>query len=247
MAGTSGTSGTSGMSGTSGTAGKPSGKKPGHLADEHDTDSDSVLDQIGLRHDGDDLGEMRAACIKVARRIIQAGRAKQAGQADQPGLPTETRVVGFIPAEDEVAVPPVMIQLALSLSNLTGSPTAVVDANVRYPGLSMLASEAQLGDTVYSTRWVSQSVALLSPRGLKNAGEVVPQLARVVDDGAELFGHMLVDLTGFELIGEHASAAAGMDAVIVVAATHRTREPAVLGLARVLPQDKFLGVLLVGS
>ena len=197
--------------------------------------ADDALAIIGLRHDGDDLGEMRAACIKIARRIILAGKLM------------EMRVVGFIPAEPSVAVPPVMIQLALSLSNLTGSPTAVVDANVRYPGLSMLASEAQLGDTAYSTRWVSQSVALLSPRGMARAGEVVPQLARVVEDGADLFGHMLVDLTGFELIGEHASAAAGMDAVVVVATTHRTREPAVLGLAKVLPEEKFLGVLLVGS
>ena len=58
---------------------------------------------------------------------------------------------------------------------------------------------------------------------------------------------MLVDLTGFELIGEHASAAAGMDLVVVVGRTHRTREPALLALAQVLPPDKFLGVLLVGS
>jgi hypothetical protein len=195
----------------------------------------TILDEIGLRYEGDDLGEMRAACVTIARRIIQAAQT------------TEARVIGFVPADDEVAVPPVMIQLALSLSNLTGAPSAVVDANVRYPGFSVLANESNLDDPVYSTRWVSQSVALLSPRGLERAGQVVPQLARVVADGVDLFGHMLVDLTGFELIGEHASAAAGMDLVVVVGRTHRTREPALLALAQVLPADKFLGVLLVGS
>jgi hypothetical protein len=199
-------------------------------------DDRSVLERIGLRYDGEDLGELRAACTKIARRIVALGRSGEA------------RVLGFIPAGDDVAVPPVLIQLALSLSTLTGSPVAVVDANVRYPGLSALASEAQLGDSVYSTRWViGNSVALLSPSGSEKAGEVVPQLARVVADGADLFGHMLVDLTGFELIGEHASAAAGMDAVVVVGRTHRTREQALLALAQVLPADKFLGVLLVGS
>ena len=197
--------------------------------------NEEILDRIGLRYEGDDLGEMRAACAKIARRLIKIGQQ----------LPA--RVIGFVPAGDDVAVPPAMIQLALSLSNQTGAPTAVVDANVRYPGLSALASESKHGDTVYSTRWISQSVALLSPRGLEHAGEVVPQLARVVADGVDLFGHMLVDLTGFELIGEHASAAAGMDLVIVVARTHRTREPALLALAQVLPPDKFLGVVLVGS
>lgn len=196
---------------------------------------DAALAQLGLRHEGEDLGELRAACIKIARRLLHLGKT------------TELRVVGFVPADDDVAVPPVMIQLALSLSALTGSPSAVVDANVRYPGLPELVGDVQLGDTVYSTRWVAQSVALLSPRGQIPAGQVVLQLAKVVDDGAELFGHMLVDLTGFELIGEHASAAAGMDGVVVVATTHRTREPAVLGLAKVLPPDKFLGVMLVGS
>ncbi|MEZ4362104.1 MAG: hypothetical protein R3B48_18090 [Kofleriaceae bacterium] len=194
-----------------------------------------ALEAIGLRYQGDDLGELRAACTMIARRIIKLGE-------DGPA-----RVLGFVPAGDDVAVPPVMIQLAISLSTLTGSPTAVVDANVRYPGLPMLATQSQLGDTVYSTRWVSSLVALLSPQGLFRAGEVVPQLASVVVDGAEIFGHTLVDLTGFELIGEHVSAAAGMDRVVVVARTHHTREPAVLGLAQVLPADKFLGVLLVGS
>jgi hypothetical protein len=198
-------------------------------------DDESILDRIGLRYEGDDLGEVRAACTRIGRRIIQLGRKAPA------------RVIGFVPAGDDVAVPPVMIQLAISLSNLTGSPTAVVDANVRYPGLSVLASESQLGDTVYSTRWVTRAVALLSPQQLKRAGEVVPQLARVVADGADLFGHMLVDLTGFELIGEHASAAAGMDRVVVVGRTHATREPALLALAQVLPAETFLGVLLVGS
>jgi hypothetical protein len=199
-------------------------------------DDASALDIIGLRYDGEDLGELRAACTKIARRIVALGRSGEA------------RVLGFVPAGDDVAVPPVLIQLALSLSTLTGSPAAVVDANVRYPGLSALASEAQLSDSVYATRWViGNSVALLSPHGLGSAGDVVPQLSRVVADGAEIFGHMLVDLTGFELIGEHASAAAGMDAVIVVGRTHRTREQAILALAQVLPADKFLGVLLVGS
>jgi hypothetical protein len=75
---------------------------------------------------------------------------------------------------------------------------------------------------------------------------VVPQLARVLIDGADLFAHILVDLTGFELLGEHASAAACMDGVAVVARAHHTREQALVDLAQLLPQDRFLGVLLVG-
>jgi hypothetical protein len=124
----------------------------------------------------------------------------------------------------------------------------VVDANVRYPGLGALnrGRSADHDESVFSTRWLRGSLALLSPPRVERAGEVVPQLERVLHDGAELFAHVLVDLTGFELLGEHASAAACMDAVALVARAHHTREHSLIDLAQLLPQDRFLGVLLVG-
>jgi hypothetical protein len=82
---------------------------------------------------------------------------------------------------------------------------------------------------------------------VESAGQVVPQLARVLIDGADLFAHVLVDLTGFELLGEHASAAACMDAVALVGRAHHTRENELLELARLMPYGRFLGVLIVGS
>jgi hypothetical protein len=57
---------------------------------------------------------------------------------------------------------------------------------------------------------------------------------------------MLVDLTGFELIGEHASAAACMDAVVLVGRAHYTRERELLDLAQLVPAGRMLGVVLVG-
>src|SRR5205809_134387 len=78
------------------------------------------------------------------------------------------------------------------------------------------------------------------------AAEVVPQLARVLLDGSDLFAHVLVDLTGFELLGEHASAAACMDAVALVGRAHRSRENELVELAHLMPHGRFLGVLLVG-
>jgi hypothetical protein len=99
---------------------------------------------------------------------------------------------------------------------------------------------------VFTTRWLRGSLALLSPPRVERAGEVVPQLARALLDGADLFGHVLVDLTGFELLGEHGSAAACMDAVALVGRAHHTRERELLELAQLMPQGRFLGVLLVG-
>jgi hypothetical protein len=190
---------------------------------------DQILASIGLDIEG---GELRAACTKIARQIHG----------------NRLRVVGFVPGDDRVAVPPVIIQLGLALCDLTGATVAVVDANVRYPGLAMLnrGKETDHDDSVFSTRWLRGSLALLSPPRVERAGEVVPQLARALLDGADLFAHVLVDLTGFELLGEHGSAAACMDAVALVARAHVTHDKELIELAQLMPQDRFLGILLVG-
>ncbi len=193
---------------------------------------DEVLAELGIAIGEARSGELRAACARIAREIH--GR--------------RSRVIGFVPGDDDVAVPPVIIQLGLALCDLTGATIAVVDANVRYPGLAALnrGRTADHDESVFSTRWLRGSLALLSPPRVERAGEVVPQLERVLHDGADLFAHVLVDLTGFELLGEHASAAAAMDGVALVARAHHTREQHLIDLAELLPQDRFLGVLLVG-
>jgi hypothetical protein len=193
---------------------------------------DQLLAALGIEVGGPRHGELAAACAPVVRRI----------RAD--GL----RVIGFIPSDDKVAVPPVLVQLGLALCEATGTTVAVVDANVRYPGLPLVAKDSPTNHdrSVYSTRWLRGSLALLSPPHAERAGEVVPQLARVLIEGAELFGHVLVDLTGFELLGEHATAAACMDAVALVGRAHQTHEADLVGLAELMPKGRFLGVLLIG-
>jgi hypothetical protein len=174
---------------------------------------------------------LAASCARIARKIHNAG----------------ARVVGFVPSDPDIAVPPLVIQLGLALCDQTGATIAVVDANVRYPALAHLARGGKIaGDSVFSTCWLRGSLALLSPPRVERAGEVLPQLARVLLAGQELFAHMLVDLTAFELLGEHASAAACMDAVAVVARAHRTHERELTGIAELMPRERFLGVLLVG-
>ena len=177
-------------------------------------------------------GELVAACAPVVRRIRSEG----------------LRVIGFIPSDDQVAVPPMLVQLGLALCEATGTTVAVVDANVRYPGLPAVVKDSPTNHdrSVFSTRWLRGSLALLSPPHAERAGEVVPQLARVLIEGAELFAHVLVDLTGFELLGEHATAAACMDAVALVGRAHHTHEADLVGLADLMPTGRFLGVLLVG-
>lgn len=192
---------------------------------------DAVLASIGMRLDGPGMGDVQAACARIARRIRNE----------------RLRVVGFVPASDRVAVPPVIVQLGLALCDLTGGTVAVVDANVRYPGLANLAKGRDSDPhTVFTTRWLRGSLALLSVPRVERAGDVVPQLYRVLHEGSDLFAHVLVDLTGFELLGEHAAAAAAMDAVAIVGRAHQSREDELVELARLMPRGRFIGVLLVG-
>lgn len=193
---------------------------------------DELLAAVGIEVGGRRHDELKAACAPIVRRIRTEG----------------LRVIGFVPSDEQVAVPPLLLQLGLALCEATGGTVAVVDANVRYPGLPGLAKDAAPDHehSVFSTRWLRGSLALLSPPRAERAGEVVPQLARVLIEGAELFGHVLVDLTGFELLGEHGSAAACMDAVALVGRAHHTREQDLVGLAQLMPAGRFLGVLLVG-
>ena len=193
---------------------------------------EDVLAQLGIRLDTPELGHVQAACARIARRI----------HADK------LRVIGFVPTDDRVGVPPVAIHLGLAVCNLTGATVAVVDANVRYPALAQVShgGSTDKGDTVFATRWLRGSLALLTPPRVERAGEVVPQLARLLLEGSDLFAHVLVDLTGFELLGEHASAAACMDAVAIVGRAHRSRERELVELSQLMPHGRFLGVLLVG-
>jgi len=191
---------------------------------------EDVLAQIGIRLDAPDLGHLQAACARIARRIHAE----------------KLRVIGFVPSDDRVAVPPVAIHLGLALCDLTGATVAVVDANVRYPALTGISHGGATAHGVFATQWLRGSLALLTPPRVERAGEVVPQLARLLLEGSELFAHVLVDLTGFELLGEHASAAACMDAVALVSRAHRTRERELVELAQLMPHGRFLGVLLVG-
>lgn len=193
---------------------------------------DAVLASIGMRLDGPGMGHVQAACARIARRIHTE----------------RLRAVGFVPSNDRVAVPPVIVHLGLALCDMTGATVGVVDANVRYPGLADIAKGQYVDrdNGVFSTRWLRGSLALLSPPRVERAGEVVPQLERVLLEGSDLFAHVLVDLTGFELLGEHAAAASCMDAVAIVGEAHQSREQELVELARLMPRGRFLGVLLVG-
>src|SRR5690349_20144074 len=117
------------------------GKQPRMVAPASD---DELLASIGMSLSDSQIRELRAACARIAGRIH--------GE--------KIRVVGFVPSDDRVAVPPLIIHLGLALCDLTGATIAVVDANVRYPGLASIASgqNPDHDDSVFTTRWLRGSL-----------------------------------------------------------------------------------------
>ena len=203
------------------------------MRDDRELDPEEArLAQVGIHVLSEERDSAaRAECMRIARRL----------------LATKNKVIGFVPARPDVAVPPVAIQLGLSLVELSGATAAFVDANIRYPALATLSPERRSeARSLFKTTWLKGSLALLSPHHAERSGEAVPSLANLLLDGSELFEHFLVDLTGFEVLGEHASAAACMDGVVLVGRAHKTREKDVIRFVQETAPTRFLGVLLVG-
>jgi hypothetical protein len=195
---------------------------------------DVTLEALGIRladHSAEE--RLRAQLIPVARRIVNTQRA----------------VVGLLPASDHVGVPGLGVQLGLAIAEVTGATAAFVDANVRWPAISEIAVGTRPDDdeSMFATRWLGATLALLTPPRAGAAGAGLPQLARVIQRAGEIFAFLLVDLTGFKKIGEHLAAIEMMDGVVVVARAGLTREDELLRLNHELPGHENLGVLITGA
>jgi hypothetical protein len=194
---------------------------------------DVTMEALGIRLEDETAAErLRVQCIPAARRIVHAQRA----------------IVGLLPASEKVGISALGVQLGLALVEVTGAPAAFVDANVRWPAISQIAVGTRPDDdeSLFATRWLRGTLALLTPPRAAAAGAGLPQLARVIQRGGEIFAHLLIDLTGFRKIGEHLAAIEMMDGVVIVARAGITTEDQLLRLNHELPGRANLGVLIAG-
>lgn len=191
------------------------------------------LAQAGIPLVGDDDAPgVRAECMRVARRLAASGM----------------RSFGLIPINDRAAVPPVAIQLGVALMDLSGATVAYVDANTAWPAMPIADATAEtrlFEDEPFSLRWLFRSLALVVPRVATSAGDAVPKLEWALGDGGSLFKHILVDLTGFDQLGEREAALDLVDGVILVAHPKQTTEREILKARDILDPERILGALLV--
>ncbi|PID38969.1 MAG: hypothetical protein CSB49_02775 [Proteobacteria bacterium] len=178
-----------------------------------------------------------AECLNVAKRLRLSGR----------------QVVGLWPADDAIGVPSLAVQVGLALADLASTTVAFLDANARWPAARALIGKreaeasTQDEDAAYTTLWLRGMVALLIPRSVGAAGESLTRLRGTLEDARPLFGAIFVDMTGFDVLGDHLNVMELLEGVAIVAAAGRTTDEEVLELARQVPPGRLIGAVLVGS
>lgn len=186
---------------------------------------------------------------------LRAAGIELAADRDRPALPECTRLarrmrerrvraIGLAPAADDVAVPAVAIELGRALAATGATLVGVFDAQGSWPAARALV-EADHGEGPLATSWLLDNLALLTPRALR-PGAALDRLRDVVADQVSAPDHLVVDLTGFDHLGEHLAAFQLLDGVAVVARSGRTTTRQIERWLRDLPGGRGLGVLLTG-
>jgi hypothetical protein len=155
------------------------------------------------------------------------------------------RAIGLVPASDAVAVPPLALGLAGALAAAGAADVAAVDPLGRWSGAPE-GGRGAAGAEWYTTEWLAEGVAVISPL-TAGAATALPLVDRLVREELARYLHLVVDLTGFDRLGERDAAAALLDGVLAVARCGATRVPEVARALEGVPGTRALGVVLSGA
>lgn len=155
------------------------------------------------------------------------------------------RDVGLVPAGDDVAVPAVALALGFALADTSTVATAVVDATASWACARELVQAARPDGKLLARSWLREDLAVLTPR-IFDAGAMLRQLHGALVERGEEFDHLVVDLTGFDHLGEQLAAFELLDGVAVVARSKRSTTRQIQRWLDEIPGERSLGVLLTG-
>ena len=177
---------------------------------------------------GDGPPVLRGECSRMARLVRESLAS----------------TVGLAPAWDDVAVPAPAMELARALASMSDRPVGVVDALGSWGCASELTGGSN-GDGTPATSQLLDNLALITLRPPDPYASLGSLKGWVVREAA-VYGHLVVDLTGFEDVGERRAAFNLLDAAVVVARCGRTTIRQVEDALRDVPEGRGLGVLLTG-
>ena len=177
---------------------------------------------------GDDPPALRAECARLARLVHASGAS----------------TLGLAPAWDDVAVAGAAVKIARSLASARRRPVIVIDALGSWgPAATTTAETADDGGEVPT--WLLGDLGVITLRA-PHPSLALPCLRACVARRRATHTTLVVDLTGFDQLGERPAAFDLLDAAIVVARSGRTTTRQVRDALRDVPEGRALGVLLTG-
>lgn len=200
------------------------------------SDQEDILHALGIpRLDPDEAPELYAELYRIARRVREAERT----------------VVGLLPTGPTVAVAPMAVVLGFALADACEGAVAVVDANTRWPVLTDLKTpkDEKSKKSGFRTTWLANFLAVMTPmeaQAQTTVGMRLEGLDHLLRYETRGFMHMLLDLTGFEVAGEHWGMLEALDGLLLVGHPGVTHERDLMRLHDDIPAGKVLGVVLVG-
>ncbi len=177
----------------------------------------------------EDQPALRAECARLARRMRER----------------LVHRIGLLPAADDVGVPSIAIELGRALADKSASSVGVVDAHGSWACARGLTGDAPPDGTLMATSWVTDNLAVLTPR-IFDAGAMLGQLHSAVVENAVGFSDLVVDLTGFDHLGDQLAAFDLLEGIALVARSGRTTTRQIQRGLRDIPEWSCLGVLLTG-
>lgn len=173
--------------------------------------------------------DVRTECTRLAGSLLDRGY----------------KLIGLVPVDASVAIPPLAIQLGRSLVGLCGAAIGIIDATATWPTFETTHTSGHV-QSLFSATWIDDSLAILSPRTF-DAGAMLRNIGMALEAEAAIFAVLIVDMTGFDQMGEHLAAIALMDGLIPVARAGSSRDDRIARWLRDIPADRNLGILLTGA
>jgi hypothetical protein len=177
---------------------------------------------------GEDPPALRTECARLARLVQESGAS----------------TLGLAPAGDDVAVAGAAVKLARALASARRRPVFVVDALGSWgPGATTTVEAGDDGSA--APTWLIADLGVITLRA-PHPSLALARLKECVARTLAVRLTLVVDLTGFDQLGERPAAFELLDAAVVVARSGRTTTRQIRNALQDVPEGRALGVLLTG-
>ena len=149
--------------------------------------------------------------------------------------------VGLLPCPHDLDLASMARATGEAIAELTGTTVAIVEAS----GRTLAASSDGEQSSSLRGRWLGPSLAVVAPNRPPEIGAAVQAVMDVVRRVENHSSCTLVDLSGLTDFAEQLAVVRHLDCVCIVLRAKKTRENALMRMAKELESKQLLGIILV--